>query len=120
MVSLPDGQFTFRWRDSAHKNKKRLMSLKADEFLRRFLLHTLPQGFVRIRHYGFLANRTRAALLPLCFQSLRAISEPAAASHAPGRCLAVWNCPQCGGVMVVVDRFTAAALSRPPPDVVPL
>lgn len=118
LVSLQDGQVTFRWRDSAHKNKKRLMSLNIDEFLRRFLLHTLPQGFVRIRHFGFLANRKRAALLPLCFQSLGSIREPGVVTPAPGRRLAVWNCPRCGGVMVVIDRFTAAALSRAPPEAV--
>jgi len=67
LVSLSKGKVTFRWRDSAHKNKKRLMSLAVHEFLRRFLLHTLPSGFVRIRHFGFLANRKRARLLPLCF-----------------------------------------------------
>ena len=60
----------FRWRDSAHKNKKRLMRLALDEFLRRFFLHVLPKGFVRIRHFGFFAHRRRAALLPLCFALL--------------------------------------------------
>jgi hypothetical protein len=69
------------------------MNLPVDEFLRRFLLHTLPQGFVRIRHFGFLANRKRAVLLPLCFQSLGSMSEPAVAGP-PGRRIAVWNCPQ--------------------------
>ena len=55
----------FRWRDPAHgKNKKRLMPLDVDQFLRRFLLHVLPPGFVRIRNFGFLANRKRATLLP--------------------------------------------------------
>jgi hypothetical protein len=50
----------------AHKNKKRLMTLPADEFLRRFLLHVLPRGFVRIRYYGFLSSRRRRELVPLC------------------------------------------------------
>ena len=70
LIALADGAVTFRWRDSAHKNKKRLMTLPVDEFLRRFLLHVLPGGFVRIRHFGFLAHRRRGALLPLCFQLL--------------------------------------------------
>ena len=70
LVALSDGNVTFRWRDSAHGNKKRLMTLDVDEFLRRFLLHLLPPGFVRIRNFGFLANRNRATLLPLCFQLL--------------------------------------------------
>jgi len=54
LVSFADEKVTFRWRDSAHKNKKRLMTLPVEEFLRRFLLHLLPKGFVRIRHFGFL------------------------------------------------------------------
>ncbi len=60
LVSLADGQVTFRWRDSAHNNEQKLMTLSLDEFLRRFLLHLLPKGFVRIRHFGFLANRRRS------------------------------------------------------------
>jgi predicted RNA-binding Zn-ribbon protein involved in translation (DUF1610 family) len=118
LVSLADGQVTFRWRDSAHKNKKRLMSLAVDEFLRRFLLHTLPRGFVRIRHFGFLANRKRADLLPLCFRLLGSAMEAVSANHEPSdeRKPSVWNCPHCGGVMVVIDRFSAAAaLARSPP-----
>ena len=55
---------TFRWKDYAHGNKKRMMTVTADEFLRRFLLHTLPRGFVRIRFCGFLADRRRRELLP--------------------------------------------------------
>ena len=70
LVNLADGNVIFRWRDSAHGNKKKLMSLPADEFLRRFLLHLLPRGFVRIRNFGFLANRRRARLLPICFELL--------------------------------------------------
>src|SRR6202046_297411 len=70
LVALADGMVTFRWRDSAHNNKKRLMTLGVEEFLRRFLLHVLPPGFVRIRHFGFLAHRRRRASLPLCLQLL--------------------------------------------------
>ena len=66
LVSFEQGQVTFRWRDSAHGNRQRLMTLELYEFLRRFLLHVLPSGFVRIRYYGFLANSKRGALLPLC------------------------------------------------------
>jgi hypothetical protein len=57
LVSCTDGQVTFRWRDSAHYKEQRLLTLSRDEFLRRFLLHILPRGFARIRHFGFLANR---------------------------------------------------------------
>ena len=108
LIDFTDGKVTFRWKDYAHGNKKRKMTLSADEFLRRFLLHLLPRGFVRIRFFGFLANRRRAALLPLCRQLLDAkrhlwMSSPAAET---GR-TAVWLCPQCGGPMVVVERFSA-------------
>jgi len=57
LICFADGKVTFRWRDSAHQNQQRLMTLSVDEFLRRFLLHVLPKGFVRIRNFGFLANR---------------------------------------------------------------
>jgi hypothetical protein len=70
LVALSEGNVTFRWRDSAHGNKKRIMTLPVDEFLRRFLLHLLPPGLVRIRNFGFLVNRQRATLLPLCFRLL--------------------------------------------------
>ena len=72
IVNFADGKVTFRWKDYAHKNKQRLMTVTAEEFLRRFLLHTLPRGFVRIRFCGFLANRRRGELLPVCRQLLQA------------------------------------------------
>src|ERR1035441_10664216 len=84
LVSLTGDQVTFRWRDSAHGNQPRLMTLPVDEFLRRFLLHVLPPGFVRIRHFGFLAHRRRAPLLPLCFHLLgSATSSPCAQPPTP-------------------------------------
>jgi hypothetical protein len=118
LVSLADGNVTFRWRDSAHRNKKRLMTLPVDEFLRRFLLHLLPRGFVRIRNFGFLANRRRAALLPLCARLLTAPVRARATSPAAteNKGLTFWKCPHCGGAMKVVERFTATELQlRSPP-----
>jgi len=118
LVSFANDQVTFRWRDSAHNNEHKLMTLALDEFLRRFLLHLLPKGFVRIRHFGFLANRRRATLLPLCCRLLDAVqpsqSEPEA---SPARELnPLWLCPQCGGPMVVIERLTATQLQlRSPP-----
>ena len=114
LVSLSEGRVTFRWRDSAHKNKKRRMSLSVEEFLRRFLLHTLPPGFVRIRHFGIFAHRRRRDLLPLCRQLLAAAPLPDASSRqAAGP---AWACPHCGGPMVVVERLTRGqALMRGPP-----
>ena len=66
LVSLTDAGVAFRWNDYRHHGKSKLMTLSADEFIRRFLLHTLPDGFHRIRHYGFLANGHRVAKLALC------------------------------------------------------
>jgi hypothetical protein len=117
LVALSQGNVTFRWRDSAHGNKKRLMTLPLDEFLRRFLLHLLPHGFMRIRNFGFLANRRRAELLSLCFRLLRADSTPtSSASSSAASVHSRWYCPICGGVMQVVERLSAATLLlRSPP-----
>jgi hypothetical protein len=68
LIAFENGEVSFRYKDYAHGNKKRKMTLSADEFLRRFLLHVLPRGFVRIRHFGFLANRSRARLVGICRQ----------------------------------------------------
>ena len=119
LVSFADGQVTFRWRDSADGNKQKLLPLSVNEFLTRFLLHILPQGFVRIRHFGFLANRRRTAFLPLCFQLLGATPEPPAEEHpsstedAPD----LYRCPKCGGPMKIIERLTAAEIQlRSPPE----
>src|SRR2546427_4144862 len=118
LVSFADGKVTFRWRDSAHHNEQKLLTLSLDEFLRRFLLHLLPQGFVRIRNFGFLANRKRATLLPLCFHLLGWVQQPQAERHASSTqdCPDLWRCPKCGGPMKVVERLTAAEIQlRSPP-----
>jgi hypothetical protein len=120
LVSFADGQVTFRWRDSAHHNEQKLLSLSVDEFLRRFLLHILPKSFVRIRNFGFLANRKRATLLPLCFQLLGSAQQPQAEQHASSTedCPDLWRCPKCGGPMKVIERFTAAEIQlRSPPRI---
>jgi hypothetical protein len=120
LVSFADGQVTFRWRDSADGNKQKLLPLSVNEFLCRFLLHILPQGFVRIRNFGFLANRKRATLLPLCFQLLGSAQQPQAGQHASSAedCPALWRCPKCGGPMKVIERLTAAEIQlRSPPRI---
>ena len=115
LVSFTEGKVTFRWRDSAHDNEQKLLTLTLDEFLRRFLLHLLPKGFVRIRNFGFLANRRRAAFLPLCLHLLGTAQEPQADQNAA--CSnGLWRCPKCGGPMVVVERLSAAEIQlRSPP-----
>src|SRR6516225_5795381 len=120
LVSFINDQVTFRWRDSAHHNQQKLRTLSVDKFLRRFLLHILPQGFVRIRHFGFLANRRRTKLLPLCLQLLSATPVPLAEQHASSTEDApdLYRCPKCGGPMKVIERLTAAeAQLRSPPMV---
>jgi hypothetical protein len=120
LISFADGQVTFLWRDSADHNKQKPLPLPVDEFLTRFLLHLLPQGFVRIRNFGFLANRKRATLLPLCFHLLGSVQEPQAEQHpsstedSPG----LWRCPKCGGPMKVIERLTAAKIQLRSPPVV--
>jgi hypothetical protein len=115
LVSFTGGQVTFRWRDSAHHNEPKLLTLSLDEFLRRFLLHILPQGFVRIRHFGLLANRRRATTLPLCFQLLGAAQESQNTSCTEDS-PKLYRCPKCGGPMRVIERLTAAEIQlRSPP-----
>jgi hypothetical protein len=118
LVFFTDGQVTFRWRDSAHHNEQKLMTLSVDEFLRPFLLHILPQGFVRIRHFGFLANRRRATTLPLCFQLLGPTQESPAQQHTSFTedSPKLYRCPKCGGPMRIIERLTAAEIQlRSPP-----
>ena len=99
----------FRWRDYAHGGKQRLMTLEAVKFLRRFFLHVLPKGFVRIRRYGLLSNRFRKHLLPLARTLLAEQGrEPLPLPPLPDG--APWHCPRCGKAMRVVQRFTAAQL----------
>jgi rubredoxin len=120
LVSLTDGQVTFRWRDSAHHNEQKLLPLSLNEFLCRFLLHILPKGFVRIRNFGFLANRKRATLLPLCFQLLGSEQPSQAEQHGSSTedCPDLWRCPKCGGPMKVIERLTAAEIQlRSPPRI---
>jgi rubredoxin len=94
-----------------------LMTLSLDDFLRRFLLHLLPKGFVRIRNFGFLANRKRATTLPLCFQSLRTAPEQQLQRDTSSAQLSnTWRCPQCGAPMAIFERLSASEIQlRSPP-----
>lgn len=114
LVAFADGQVTFRWKDYAHHNKQRLMTVTAEEFLRRFLLHVLPHGFVRIRFFGFLANRRRKSFLPLCQQLLVMVPHPGPPDTVqPDSCSpALWRCPRCSGPMILIESFTALQDNR--------
>ena len=119
LVSFAEGKVTFRWRDSAHHNEQKLLTLSLDEFLRRFLLHVLPKGFVRIRNFGFLANRRRATLLPLCFHLLGSAPQTEQDLSGSKDSSDLWLCPKCGGPMQVIERLTAAEIQlRSPPALV--
>ena len=108
LISMADDKVSFRWRDYRHRGKTKVMTLDAHEFIRRFLLHTLPDGFHRIRHYGFLANGQRAVRLDLCRRLLASPQqddiEPKAESAAvtAERLAATHRCPCCGERMITL------------------
>lgn len=112
IVDFTDDKVTFRWKDYAHGSKQKLMTITAEEFLRRFLLHVLPHGFVRIRFFGFLANRRRKHLLPLCRQLLGIPLHDGLHGVRLATCSRLtWRCPSCGESMILVQRFTAVELN---------
>jgi hypothetical protein len=100
--------------DYAHGGKKKLMTVSAHEFLRRFLLHVLPGRLVRIRHFGLFANRRRGAALERC----RALLSAAVSVDPPQP--PSLRCPACSGIMMVVERLTHGQLffraSLPPSE----
>ena len=108
LISLADGKVTFRWKDYAHGNKKRKMAVTTDEFLRRFLLHVLPRGFVRIRHFGFLSALRRRKSIALCRRLLaQAIPRPRSPTQTATPTATTWPCPCCGGAMIIMEKLTA-------------
>jgi len=121
LVGLNDGQVSFTWKDYRQDGKTKVMTLPADEFIRRFLQHTVPDGFHRIRHIGFLANRHRTEKLVLCRKLLAAPSAPDD-PPAPRR----WQdrlrdltgqdidvCPCCGGRMLTCGTISPQPPPRP-------
>ncbi len=126
LVGFADGKVSFRWKDYRHESQQKVMHLDTHEFIRRFLLHVLPNGLQRIRHYGFLANRYRAVKLAHCRELLAEPEPVVSRSAAPtdyrdryllltGRSLR--DCPQCGrGHMVCIESFPAGSMPRGPPS----
>jgi hypothetical protein len=121
LVAMEDGEVKFHWKDYAHGGDAKTMTLKATEFIRRFLLHILPSGFVRIRHYGFLANRVCREKLTLC-RSLMDVEaapvpikpettvEPKETVEEVPKAIV---CPSCGaGHMMIVASFRAIPVNR--------
>jgi putative transposase/transposase-like zinc-binding protein len=124
LLSMDNGKVRFRWKDYRDGNRQKTMTLEAGEFIRRFLIHVLPDGFHRIRYYGFLGNRHRARKVALC-RDLLAMA-PTAPADPPadyrdrfealtGRSLRA--CPHCRtGIMVVIDCIERPKVCQPVPD----
>ena len=127
LLEFSEGAVTFAWKDYRHESRNKTMRLDAREFMRRFLLHVLPSGFQRIRHYGLLANRYRQVKLDHCRQLLAApapvVESPDAALDYRDRYqrltgVSLRDCPHCGrGQMVRIESFLAGTLPRGPPTV---
>jgi hypothetical protein len=117
LLELCDGRVTFRYKDYADAHKQKTMTLGADEFLRRFVQHVLPRSFVKIRHYGLLANVQREVRLALCRRLLLVAQVAAAVPSADAmeiqpaqpRC-----CPQCGGIRLIYRALDRAAPTSSP------
>jgi hypothetical protein len=111
LVAFDGAHVSFKYKDyrANGEARRKLMTLGANEFIRRFLLHLLPDGFHRIRHYGFLANGVRVASIAKARAALQAIppEQPASANDAYAA-----PCPCCGGRMIIVERFERGASSR--------
>jgi hypothetical protein len=119
LISMEDGRVTFEWKDYADGGQTKTMTLEAVEFIRRFLLHVLPSGFVHIRHFGFLANRKRKASLALC-RSLLPTRQTVAegGSETSSDCDSTpmeqvsHQCPVCKiGRMTFIQDLTTAVLA---------
>src|SRR5208282_3068251 len=125
LLDIQDEKVRFRWRDYRDDNRNKTMTVTAEEFIRRFLLHVLPEGFQRIRHYGFLANRYRKQKLALCRQLLQ-IPPPAPNPEVKKDYrdryeeitgVSLKTCPQCHrGTMIVIERFECAPCRAPRMD----
>jgi hypothetical protein len=118
LVEMKDGAVSFRWKDYANNCKWRVMTLTGKEFLRRFLMHVLPKGFVRIRHTGLIANRSRKEKIAVCRMLLGqsppddsdAVSKTSSISAAEQK-----PCPLCNqGVMIFVQLIRTGFEPSPP------
>ena len=122
LLDIDDGKVQFRWKDYRNGHRQKTMTLGADEFIRRFLLHVLPDGFQRIRYFGFLANRYRAEKLALCRQLMQ-MSPPTATRKVSMDYrdryevltgVSLKTCPLCrSGTMVVIETFECTANRAP-------
>jgi hypothetical protein len=118
LVGVDDSHVAFSWRDYAHGSARKIMRLGAHEFLRRFLLHVLPDGFQRIRHIGFLANAHRraklAAIRKLLAVAASAPTAPPTDASTVEAADTTIPCPCCGGPMVIIEVLPGPGRRRPP------
>ena len=121
-MALDDRGVTFRWKDYRAQGRTRYktMTVATEEFMRRFLLHVLPSGFHRIRHYGLLANANRKTNIATARELLhqpapQAAAEPSAAATATGSVRPTFVCRHCGAPMLVIETFARAQHIRGPP-----
>jgi hypothetical protein len=109
LISLSNGRVSFRWKDYRQDGNGKVMTLQATEFIRRFLMHTLPDGFHRIRHYGLFANGHRADMLNLCRALLDTPSSTTTPNNSdgdpPDAMQDLHLCPCCGGRMKIIETF---------------
>jgi hypothetical protein len=120
LVALDERGVTFRWKDYRAKGRTRYktMTLSAEEFMRRFLLHVLPSGFHRIRHYGLIANAGRAENLARVRELLHVVAEPVQPQPLDTPAAIVQStfvCPHCGAPMIIVETFARGQPIRAPP-----
>ena len=122
LIARDRSGITFRWKDyrAEGRDRQKLMTLSTGEFIRRFLIHVLPQGFHRIRHYGLLASGTRADNIARARRLLDVTAaQPEAAdtngADANGSKPTAHPCPCCGGRMVIIERFQRGCAPRTPP-----
>jgi hypothetical protein len=117
LLAFDGDRVTFQWKDYAHDDQRRTMTLSAMEFLRRFVQHILPRGFVRIRQSGFLANTCRVARVALARTLLATPSTTVAATHAMAPVTTgtatrpTWACPRCGTAMILGPIVSALHLA---------
>ena len=119
LVAMDARGVTFRWKDyrATGKTRYKTMTLEPGEFMRRFLLHVLPGGFHRIRHYGLIANAERKDNLARARELLQAVPDPPPKDDAEGTAdiQSAFTCPDCGAAMIIVDTFARAPSIRAPP-----
>ena len=126
LISLNDAGVTFKWKDYRAKGRERqkIMTLATGEFIRRFLIHVLPTGLHRIRHYGLFARATRAKNIVRARELLAVLKPPSDASHTSGdnadepQTLA-YPCPCCGGPMAIIETFERGSAPRYRPPMPP-